>query len=254
MQPLLFLMLAAALQKPCFQISFYIAPPIAFSMRIIPVLDVKGGVAVAGKSGERSKYKPLKSVFASSSNPIEIAKSIPLHELYVADLDGVMHGRPNFKLLEELSQLKKLMVDAGVRSYSDVEKISELNVDIILGSETLESAYVVQKTLENFKERVILSVDIKNEEVLSSWLPKSIPETFNHLRGIGAKRFIFLDISSVGTLKGFGFEFLNEIKPKLEIEILVGGGIRQEDLARLEKLRVSGALVGTALHGGMIKV
>lgn len=226
-------------------------------MRLIPVLDIRNGEAVAGKSGKRAGYKPLVTIFASSSDPAEIAEKIPLRDLYVADLNGIMEGSPDFRLLKELSLLKKLMVDAGVRNYTDVEKISGLNVDVIIGTETLGSTGTLQKALERFKERIIVSIDIKNDKVISSYLPENPTETFNYLRALGARRFIFLDISSVGTLRGFRFDFLKGLKIGTvgsDIEILVGGGIVQGDLARLEKLGASGALVGTALHRGLIKL
>ena len=45
-------------------------------MEIIPVLDLKSGIAVSGESGERSNYKPLKTVYSQSSNPVEIARTL----------------------------------------------------------------------------------------------------------------------------------------------------------------------------------
>ena len=56
----------------------------------IPVLDLKDGQAVSGKSGLRDTYQPLQTVFAPSSNPVEIAQGLKLNgadELYIADLD-----------------------------------------------------------------------------------------------------------------------------------------------------------------------
>ena len=52
----------------------------------VPVLDLKNGQAVSGKSGLRDTYQPLQTVFAPSSNPIEIAQGVKLNgadELYI---------------------------------------------------------------------------------------------------------------------------------------------------------------------------
>ena len=43
---------------------------------IIPVIDLKNGEAVSGKSGMRETYKPLKTVFNDSSNPLAIARAL----------------------------------------------------------------------------------------------------------------------------------------------------------------------------------
>ena len=55
----------------------------------IPVIDLKQHQAVNGKSGMRDTYQPLRSVFAPSSSPVEIAQGLKLNgadEMYIADL------------------------------------------------------------------------------------------------------------------------------------------------------------------------
>ena len=69
----------------------FVAVPvvIAASIKKIPVVDLKDGQAVSGKSGLRDTYQPLQTVFAPSSDPIEIAQGLKLNgadELYIADL------------------------------------------------------------------------------------------------------------------------------------------------------------------------
>ena len=57
-------------------------------IEIIPVLDLKSGIAVSGKSGNRNKYKPLKTVYSSSSNPVEIARNLKekrAKSIYIAE-------------------------------------------------------------------------------------------------------------------------------------------------------------------------
>jgi phosphoribosylformimino-5-aminoimidazole carboxamide ribotide isomerase len=220
-------------------------------MEIIPVLDIMHGKAVSGKSGKRKKYQELKTVFASSSDPLEIAGELPYERLYVADLDGIMKGKPNLELLKKLGKIKKLLADAGIRNYSDIERISRLNAEIIIGTETLQNLETLRKALKKFGKRILVSIDIKNKKVLSQILPSSPAEGFEILRKFGAGRFIFLDISSVGTLGGFKFDFIKKIK-FCDEEIFVGGGIKKGDLKKLEKIGVNGVLVGTALHRGLI--
>jgi phosphoribosylformimino-5-aminoimidazole carboxamide ribotide isomerase len=219
-------------------------------MEIIPVIDIKGGKAVAGKSGDRKKYEKLKTVFARSSDPLEIAQNIPSERLYIADLNGVMEGRPDLHLLGKLSKIKRLMVDAGIRDYEDFRRISRLDLEVIAGTETLKSLKVLEGILRANKN-VIVSLDIKNGRVLSPFLPLDPKETFELLKEKGAKRFILLNISSVGTLSGFDPSLLEVTG---DTEIYVGGGIKKEDLERLKKAKISGALVGTALHRGVMEL
>jgi phosphoribosylformimino-5-aminoimidazole carboxamide ribotide isomerase len=223
-------------------------------MQIIPVIDIMDGKAVSGKSGEREKYTDLKTVFAESSDdPIEIAENIPSKRLYVADLDGITKGMPNFDLLKRLSEIKRLMVDIGIRDYTDLEKISQLNVDIIIGTETLEGIETLEKAIKKFNKKIIVSIDVKNGKVISQFLPKNPKSAFEFLKDKNVKRFIFLDLSSVGTLSGFKLAFLGDLELK-EVEVYVGGGVKNEDIKKLKKIGVSGALVGTALHRGLFKL
>lgn len=62
-------------------------------MQVIPVIDVRGGVAVAASRGDRARYRPLETPLAASPDPVAVAlglKSLfPFPTLYVADLDGI---------------------------------------------------------------------------------------------------------------------------------------------------------------------
>lgn len=218
-------------------------------MEIIPVIDVMNGKAVGGKSGMRQSYTPLKTIFSSSSNPIDIAKNLPYEHLYVADLDGIVNGTSDFELIGKLAGMKKLMVDAGVRNYEDVEKLSRLGAGVVIGTETVKSIDVIKKALKN-KNNVAVSIDVKNNVVLSNFLPEKPEDAFSELRKSGARKFIILDISAVGTLSGFNFDFCRFRREKLKI--FVGGGITKEDIKKLEKKGIDGALVGTALHRGLL--
>ena len=44
-------------------------------MRIVPVLDLKGGVAVHAVRGERQSYAPVRSVLSPSADPVALARA-----------------------------------------------------------------------------------------------------------------------------------------------------------------------------------
>ena len=59
-------------------------------IKIIPVLDLINNQAVSGKSGNRSTYTPLDTIYAPSSDPVQIANGLKINgasEIYIADLD-----------------------------------------------------------------------------------------------------------------------------------------------------------------------
>jgi phosphoribosylformimino-5-aminoimidazole carboxamide ribotide isomerase len=62
-------------------------------MQVIPVIDVRGGVAVAASRGDRANYRTLLSPLAASADPVAVAQGLrtlfPFPILYVADLEGI---------------------------------------------------------------------------------------------------------------------------------------------------------------------
>src|SRR5947209_7775724 len=62
-------------------------------MRIIPVLDLKAGLAVHAVAGDRAYYQPIRSILHQGSDPIGLARAyrdkLGLSDLYVADLDAI---------------------------------------------------------------------------------------------------------------------------------------------------------------------
>ena len=90
----------------------------------IPVLDLKEGQAVSGKSGLRDTYQPLKTVFAPSSNPIDIAQGLKINgasELYIADLDLIEKKGHNINDIKMANTIIPVMLDGGVKNLESFE-------------------------------------------------------------------------------------------------------------------------------------
>jgi phosphoribosylformimino-5-aminoimidazole carboxamide ribotide isomerase len=72
-------------------------------MLIIPVIDIRGGVAVAARGGDRANYRPLVTPLAASADPLDVAIGygalFPFPVLYIADLDGI-EGRGANQVLQ----------------------------------------------------------------------------------------------------------------------------------------------------------
>src|SRR5262245_25823594 len=63
------------------------------TMRVIPVLDLKGGQAVHAVRGQRQTYAPVETVLATSADPVVLGRAfverLGARECYVADLDAI---------------------------------------------------------------------------------------------------------------------------------------------------------------------
>lgn len=232
-------------------------------MRIIPVIDISGGVAVHAVRGMRKNYRPLKSVLCSSADPVKVAislKAFGFSELYVADLDAITGGSVNSLLLKRIIDTTelKLMVDAGVSNMARASEMLNYGVSkIIIGTETLPNIRFVAEAVEaHGAEKIVVSLDLKGDKVLSGFELGEFADLVTFLRELktlGVSQIIILDLSKVGSQEGINLEVIQKVLKHIMVEVLVGGGVRNiADLIELKRLGVSGVLVATALHSGKI--
>ena len=146
----------------------------------IPVIDLKQHQAVSGKSGMRDTYQPLKTVFASSADPIEIAQGLKLNgadEMYIADLDLIESKGHNIMDVKMVNTILPVMFDGGVKNCESFEFFLDYAYKIIVPTETLESIEEMEKIFEKYpKERIVISVDVKNDELFTKHLGLNLSE------------------------------------------------------------------------------
>jgi phosphoribosylformimino-5-aminoimidazole carboxamide ribotide isomerase len=232
-------------------------------LKIIPVIDVLGGIVVHAVRGRRKEYQPLKSVLCTSTDPVDVAaalKALGFGELYVADLDAITERHQNFSLFKRIADETglELMVDAGVTSLKAAEEALDNDVSkVIIGTETLPSISFVAEAIESFgSERVMISLDLMGGQVLSGFELGTLAEPISLLRefqDMGVFQIIVLDLTKVGSREGVNLPFLREVLGNIKAKVFIGGGVRDiKDLIKLKEVGVFGVLVATALHSGKI--
>jgi phosphoribosylformimino-5-aminoimidazole carboxamide ribotide isomerase len=222
---------------------------------IIPVLDLKNGIAVSGKSGKRETYKPLETVFHKSAFPEGIGKSLSdagAVRIYIADLDSIENRKFNFEVVQEVNKNISVMLDCGAKNVFDVKKALEVADKVIIATETLKDIDDLNDIFDNFdKNRLVISIDIKDNEIFSKYLNIDIKEFIKKIKELNPPEVILLDISQVGTERGVNYELIRKF---LELPLIIGGGITSSDIKRLEKLGINKFLVGSALHNGKLPI
>ena len=223
----------------------------------VPVLDLKDNVAVSGKSGLRDSYTPLQTVFAPSSNPVEIANGLSMSgadELYIADLNLIENNGHNIHEIKMVNNILPVMLDAGVKDFKSFTFFLDYAYKIIVPTETMESIDEIKKIFDKYpKERIVISVDIKDNKLYSKNLDISLADFKDILKELDVNEIILLDITSVGTQKGYNQDLLNEFKD-LKDKLIVAGGLNNKSINELEELGIKKVLVGTALHSGEMKL
>ena len=235
-------------------------------MNVIPVLDVLHGQVVRGVGGDRENYRPIVSQITTSSNPLEVARTLRkdfgFQRFYLADLDGILSQNPNLKLYNDLiSDHFHLMIEAGIRNLDDAQRIHRVakHAGIIVGLETCRSPQDLRK-IASQGFNVTFSLDlISSQPNLSSesrgWSNDPI-EIVGEVVDAKVDSILVLDLADVGMGTGGGTDGLCQ-KILCEfpaVQLISGGGIRdRDDLLRLSRLGIDSVLVASALHDGKLR-
>jgi phosphoribosylformimino-5-aminoimidazole carboxamide ribotide isomerase len=235
-------------------------------LRVIPVLDLKGGQAVRAVGGDRAHYQPLRTRLHADSDPLGVARGfrdvLNLRELYLADLDAIAGGPPSYSLYRCIRALGlDLWVDAGIRDRTALGPLLAAGASsLVVGLETVRGpATLAAICSEAGPEPLIFSLDLRAGLPLvgdgADW-GTSDPFTIGcSTIALGIRRLLLLDLARVGTDLGSGTStLLARLRAEHpEIEITVGGGIANHaEVRALAKAGASAVLVGSALHDGRI--
>ncbi|MDD2864278.1 MAG: HisA/HisF-related TIM barrel protein [Methylococcales bacterium] len=218
-------------------------------MKVIPVIDLKNGVVVHAKRGERENYQPIKSVLTTKADIYSVLNGfLQLHAFdtfYIADLDAITGQGRQHSLIEQVAKdFPKITfwVDAG---YQKAQHFLP-NYLPVLGSEcfTDDNFYEILE----FEKRFILSLDFGSKgEKLGS-------QNFFTQAELWSENVIVMTLNRVGSSQGVAIDLLTEFKrdyPKTNF--IAAGGVRNcDDLAKLEKMGIEQVLVASALHSGAI--
>lgn len=222
---------------------------------IIPVLDLKDKLAVSGKSGKRDTYKPLKTVFCDSSNPYQIGNALKNYgakRMYIADLDAIEGKGSNDKIIKKINEEIPVMLDCGANNIKNVQKALKIASKVIIATETLENIEYLHEIFNNVdKKRLIISVDIKDNELFSKHLNMNLNKFIDEINGLNPSEIIILDISRVGTESGVNKELIKKFT-RLHTSLIIGGGLTKKYINELEDMGLNKFLVGSTLHNGKL--
>lgn len=223
-------------------------------MEIIPVLDLKGGVVVSARMGQRHLYQPIATPLAATSDPLDVARGLlaihPFATLYVADLDAIERRGDNGTALRRLKAGcpgVSLWVDSGVADATMAARWLEAALGfLVLGSETQSDASLMRAFARD--DRVVLSLDYRGDAFQG-------PTEMLEGSSTWPARVIVMTLARVGSGAGPDLERISAIRRiAAGRRVYAAGGVRDAaDLAALERAGIAGALVATALHGGRLR-
>ncbi len=231
-------------------------------MLIIPAIDLKEGRCVRLWQGIKSK----ETIYAE--DPFQVAKlwvKMGAKRLHIVDLDGAFAGVPkHLSLVKNIktSLSASIQYGGGIRNLKTMEEVIQKNIDfVIIGTKALSENFV-RDAVNKFGEKIIASIDCKNNKVaVKGWEVKAsidIQKLGENLTRDGIKTIILTDITRDGTLQGINIEFIQKFIKNVDCNLIIAGGISSiEDIKRIKQLkneRIKGVIVGKALYAKTVKL
>ena len=225
-------------------------------MRVIGVIDVRGGVAVHARGGFRGRYEAI-------GDPVDLASryldECGVAELYVADLDAIENPTNDVRppQVHAICERSAVWLDAGVSSIARAREAIALGAAyVVVGLETLPSFDVLTAICGAVGgERVAFSLDVRHGRPLGIGNGEHPAVLASRAVDCGASAIIVLDLARVGMRAGLDLDLLKDVRHAARgVALIAGGGVRgQDDLDRLARVGGDGALVATALLEGTLR-
>lgn len=213
-------------------------------MELIPVIDLKEGLAVHARKGARDLYRPAIGFGDGKGTPLATLEAYlalaPFRTIYIADLDALAGNNPQWDLIESLAEnfpQLRFWVDAGGEKCPSDRRGQLIR---IVGSESLPDGLPTKLPVNE-----ILSLDFRSDHFLGSGGILNQPEKW-------PDRIILMNLSVVGSMEGPDFSRLRAFREHHpERRVFAAGGVRhQADLEQLAALKLSGVLLATVLQQG----
>lgn len=229
-------------------------------MILYPAIDIKSGQCVRLVQGDFQQEKIY------GENPVEMAKQwkeAGSTVLHVVDLDGARDGKSsNGAVIAEIVAETGLevQVGGGIRTLEIIEYWLGLGVQrVILGTAAVENPYLVEKAIQLAGNRIVVSVDVKNQKVATNgWEKTSEVDALafcQQLEASGVETIVYTDITKDGMLTGPNIEAYQTLTAKTSLQVIASGGVSSlEDLQALKKLNLYGAITGKALYEGKFRL
>ncbi len=216
-------------------------------MKIIPVIDLKNGLAVHAKQGRRAHYQPINSPLCRSADIFDvIAAFLSLFNFdtfYIADLDAITNmGNHDRLIAEAVTAYPELTfwLDQGYRQAPDKPAPHWQ----VVGTESYGDERLDE--VAKLNQRFILSLD---------YPPTTAPTgKLFYDSQLWPEQVIIMTLAKVGSHSGPDFAKLAEYVQRFPNNTFIAaGGIRNaDDLCGLSQMGIHHALVASSLHTGSL--
>lgn len=228
-------------------------------MIVIPAIDLLDGKVVRLHKGDYNEA----TIY--NDNAVDEAKKFKeagFNHIHIVDLNGAKEGKfVNIDHIKEIIDTLDISVQTGggIRSYEDAKMLLDEGLsNIICSSMAVKTPEAWLKVLDNFGDRAILGMDLKNGQVAyGGWLEtldQSLDEFLEPMIERGLSTILCTDISKDGTLEGPNVELYKKLSKQFpQLNFIASGGVSDaDDLKALSRKNQYGVVVGRAYYEGKL--
>lgn len=227
-------------------------------MYLYPAIDLYEGKAVRLYKGDYAQM----TVY--NENPVAVAQDFVkcgATHIHLVDLEGAKSAStPNFETVCAIKKTAGVFceIGGGIRSMDTVERYLSAGIDrVILGTAAVKDPDFLSAAVSSYGKQIAVGVDIKDGFVaISGWQEKSEQEAMafcRKMQDMGVSALICTDISKDGAMQGANHDLYRQLSREFTMDIIASGGVSaMEDVEKLSRLGIHGAIVGKAYYTGAI--
>ena len=227
-------------------------------MILYPAIDLYEGKAVRLFKGDYNQM----TVY--NENPLAVARDFlrcGATHIHMVDLEGARDGTtPNLETVQTIKEETGLFceVGGGIRTMQIVDRYLSAGIDrVILGTAAVTNPEFLAAALAKYGEKIAVGIDIKDGLVaIKGWTETSDQDALNFcgkMQEMGVKTIICTDISKDGAMQGTNHSLYKTLSEQFSLQIIASGGVSSlEDVQRLSRQKLHGAIIGKAYYSGCL--
>lgn len=228
-------------------------------MKIFPAVDILGGRCVQLVQGKKESATAYGDPLSCATRWIREGASA----LHVVNLDGAFgESQKNADLIRSLVKETGVEIElgGGIRSVEDGARWLQVGVSrIIISTLAIREPQSVKQLADEFgSDRVMAGVDAKNGQVAIHGWQETAGDYLDwaaKFEELGAGFLLYTNVDVEGLQGGVRFEPVRRLIDHVKIPVVVAGGVSaRADVAGLRAAGAYGAVLGSALYSGKIRL
>jgi phosphoribosyl isomerase A len=229
-------------------------------LELLPAVDVAAGQAVQLVQG-------VADTGGQFGDPIEAAlrwQASGCRWIHLVDLDAAFGRGTNAPLLAEIVTTVDVNVElsGGIRNDRTLDAALATGcARINIGTAALEDPDWCARAIERHGDKVAVGLDVRGRTLSARGWTHDLGDLFEALERLdaaGCRRYVVTDIDRDGLLQGPNLDLLRTVCARTSAPVVASGGVTSladiSALARLTSVGVEGAIIGTALYSGDLRL